>query len=101
GAMTLEDMLDDGQTKAGTPLLTATRTIDSVKTLGDERQMPRIDSNALVDDLEYAVSRSFRTPGHFHGAVLLTVIERIVDQIRESAVQLPFNPEQFRLAFDF
>src|SRR5699024_6337200 len=25
GAMTLEDMLDDGQTKAGTPLLTATR----------------------------------------------------------------------------
>ena len=39
--MTLDDMLDDGQAKAGPAAFAAARVVDAVEALGQARQMAR------------------------------------------------------------
>src|SRR5262245_55916607 len=51
-AVTIEDVLDDGQAQTGAALLPARRHVDAIEALGQPRQMLGGDAWTVVDDLD-------------------------------------------------
>src|SRR5689334_13600777 len=85
-AMPLDDMLDDGEAKAGAGGLAAAGGIDAVEALGHPRQMLARDPRAMVGDGKrepsaVARGRHFDARARLVAAVSNRVAEKIVDDL--------------------
>src|SRR5262245_40484302 len=87
--MTIEDVLDDRETETGTATLAAAFDIDTVEPLGEPRDCLARNTFPLVLDSDEDLSAltpasGFDAPeADAHGALLVSVFDRVVDKVLE------------------
>ena len=80
-------MFDDSQPETRATLLAGTARINTVKTLGQPRQMLAADADTGIAHFEMTTVR-VHSPLHGNGTALRRVLDRVADEVGDDGVHL-------------
>ena len=96
-AVAFEDVLDDGEPKAGAAAHPGSREIDTIESLGEPGQVFGRDAEPVIGDRELRGGADF-FPGDLDDAAIRTVADGVVQEVRAGAVQLAFDTQDAQVA---
>src|SRR5471032_857186 len=99
-AVTIDNVLDDGETETGPPHGARSRRVDAIEALGQPRQVLAPDALAMVADGNgdewRARAASIEPGGDLDRRPVVPVFDRIVEQVLENLGQLVGLAEHLR-----